>query len=183
MLAQHAEMEQDVAVELVADEEAEAARRVEPFHPAGDRRQLGRGSDSSESISIRASPVGQLALVRVHDAPINMRASVGKPTLVSADRKRSAQLGRVDLGSGRQAPTIARASAKPWPGADHRGERLLALLADRVRGAGERPEPPALGEAQRGRDRFVIGMVARGLAVGFLDARPSRSFSTSRRLP
>ena len=34
MLAKHAEMQQDVAVELVADDEAEAARGVEPFHPA-----------------------------------------------------------------------------------------------------------------------------------------------------
>ena len=42
MLAKHAEMEQHVAVDVVADQEAEAARRVEPFHPAGNRRQLGR---------------------------------------------------------------------------------------------------------------------------------------------
>ena len=42
MLAKHAEVEQHVALELVADEEAEAARRVEPFHAAGDRRHLGR---------------------------------------------------------------------------------------------------------------------------------------------
>ena len=34
MLAKHAEMNQDVAVELIADEEAESARRVEPFDPA-----------------------------------------------------------------------------------------------------------------------------------------------------
>ena len=52
MLAKHAEMEQHVAVDLVADQEAEAARRVEPFHAAGDRRQLGlRRSRSSDSIS------------------------------------------------------------------------------------------------------------------------------------
>ena len=40
MFAKHAEVEQDVAVELVADEEAEAPRRVEPFDPPDDGRKL-----------------------------------------------------------------------------------------------------------------------------------------------
>ena len=39
MLAQHGEMDQDVAVDVVADEEAEAAGRVEPFDGAGDAQQ------------------------------------------------------------------------------------------------------------------------------------------------
>ncbi len=42
MLAKHAEVHQHVAFELVADEEAEAARGVEPFHPAGDRQAAPR---------------------------------------------------------------------------------------------------------------------------------------------
>ena len=43
MLAKHAEVQQHVTVDLVADDEAEPARRVEPFHPACDRPQLGSG--------------------------------------------------------------------------------------------------------------------------------------------
>ena len=33
-------MQQDVALELFADDEAEPAGRVEPFHPAGDGFQF-----------------------------------------------------------------------------------------------------------------------------------------------
>src|SRR6185369_8274456 len=36
MLLEHAEMDENVAVGLVADDEAEAARGVEPFDGAGD---------------------------------------------------------------------------------------------------------------------------------------------------
>src|SRR6185503_7245666 len=43
VLAKHAEMKQHVAVDLVADEETEPARRVEPFHPPRDRRKLRLG--------------------------------------------------------------------------------------------------------------------------------------------
>jgi len=44
MLAKDAEVQQHVAFEPVAHEEAEAASGVEPLHTAGDRRQLrGRG--------------------------------------------------------------------------------------------------------------------------------------------
>ena len=42
VLAQHAEVQQHVAFDLLADEEAEAARRIEPFYAAGDRLHLGR---------------------------------------------------------------------------------------------------------------------------------------------
>ena len=43
VLAKHAEVQQHVAVDLVADDKAEATRRVEPFHPARDRPQFGSG--------------------------------------------------------------------------------------------------------------------------------------------
>ena len=36
MLLEHAEMDEDVALGLVADDEAEAAGRVEPFDRAGE---------------------------------------------------------------------------------------------------------------------------------------------------
>ena len=36
-------LDSPTAVDLVADQEAEPARRVEPLHPARDRGQLGRG--------------------------------------------------------------------------------------------------------------------------------------------
>ena len=41
MVAKHAEMQQDVTVQLIADEKAEPSRRVEPFHAPGDRLHLG----------------------------------------------------------------------------------------------------------------------------------------------
>ena len=41
MLAQDAEVDQHVAFHGIAHDEAKAPRRVEPFHPAGDRLQLG----------------------------------------------------------------------------------------------------------------------------------------------
>ena len=40
MLAKHAEVEKHVPLHILADDKAEAASRVEPFHPAGDRWQL-----------------------------------------------------------------------------------------------------------------------------------------------
>jgi len=40
MLLQDAEVDQDIAVRLVADDEAEAAGRVEPFHRAGEMQQI-----------------------------------------------------------------------------------------------------------------------------------------------
>ena len=41
MLTQHAEMEQDVALHIVADEETESPRCIEPFHSPGDWRHFG----------------------------------------------------------------------------------------------------------------------------------------------
>ena len=40
VLAKHAEVQQHVAIDIVADQETEPARRIEPFHTARDRRQL-----------------------------------------------------------------------------------------------------------------------------------------------
>ena len=44
MVLEHAEMNQYVAFAVVADEEAEAARRVEPFDPARHRLTFSAGS-------------------------------------------------------------------------------------------------------------------------------------------
>ena len=42
MLPEHAEMNQYVALEGVADDKSEASRRIEPFYPPDDGVHLGR---------------------------------------------------------------------------------------------------------------------------------------------
>ena len=118
MLAKHAEMEQHVALDLVADEEAEAARRVEPFHPAGDRRgSSGADRRSSGRRSGRSSLRRASRSALLHAAPGHLTwvSSVGKPTLICDYPAILGQLrrGRFRLPGGRS--TIARARSKPWP--------------------------------------------------------------------
>ena len=69
MLAKHAEVQQHVALESVADEEAEATRRVEPFHPARIGGKSGRGSvDSSDPFRPRSGLRSVVCgLMRVHN--------------------------------------------------------------------------------------------------------------------
>ena len=65
MLLEHAEMDEDVALGLVADDEAEAARRVEPFDGAGElderfairvRSAVGCGRAAGSLPAIEACP-------------------------------------------------------------------------------------------------------------------------------
>ena len=67
MLAKDAEVQQHVALEPVADEEAEAARGVEPFHTAGDRQHLGRAEGFVDvhviRVEVTVQPVLQFACV------------------------------------------------------------------------------------------------------------------------
>ena len=58
MLAEYAEMKQHVTFELVANEEPEAAGRIEPFHSSGHRRQVGLGRIVIDS-AMGEPPLGQ----------------------------------------------------------------------------------------------------------------------------
>ena len=70
---------QDVAVELVADQESKAARRVEPFDAAGDRPPA-RAPKSCRPNPFRPEPPRSQLYRTLTTAPINMSDSVGKPT-------------------------------------------------------------------------------------------------------
>src|SRR3954471_669040 len=98
-----------------------------------------------------------------------MRASVGKPTLVSGEPRALGDLSAIDLAAGRKADDLA-GQREGMAGADHRRQRFLAVLVVARRRRGEGPEPPPFGESQRGGQRFAIGVVAGGFAVGLLDA-------------
>ena len=139
MFAKHAEMQEHVAVDVVADDESEPAGRVEPFHPAGDRR-----ASSARRLrrpdSMWPEPPPQPACTRdaLITAHINMAACVGKPTLHCGPRSASSKHVEVDFAAGGKS-TIARASANPWPARTIAARAFLALARVTSRAAANGP--------------------------------------------
>ena len=148
MLAKHAEMDEDVAVELVADQEAEAAGGVEPLHLARDTAGRSPGC-ASASAPVRARVVDALltrhrqrSLTPVRCVGLNRLQSPPTTAFRPALRDR-----RLLPGS---SATIARARSNEWPA------RIIAAIArSRCVALGlfvrERPDPAPLGEAERRR--------------------------------
>ena len=127
MLAKHAEMDQDVAVELVADQEAEAARGVEPFDPAlDDRSRRSRRRCAGRRAALRGRPIGSLP-VRDSRLIAGIASALGCTTVhlsmtvsVSLNRLRSIRI-IVALAScsGIDARTRVPATGSPWPRRSH----------------------------------------------------------------
>ena len=86
MLAEHAEVEQHVAVEVIAHKETEAAGGVEPFHPSDDRRQFRCGKGVVRVHFGLGLPFGSSRCNAYHGVFINTYGSVGKPTLTGINR-------------------------------------------------------------------------------------------------
>jgi hypothetical protein len=53
MIFQHAEMDEDVALAIVADEEAETTRGIEPFDPAANEQTRRLWRDIVRSLVVR----------------------------------------------------------------------------------------------------------------------------------
>jgi hypothetical protein len=163
MLLEDAEMDEDVALDLVADHEAEAAGRVEPFHRPGDRDQAllraGVAAHSSARASSPGSPAGGSAsfsrrVVILRSVRILFRQEDyhGFCALVNCFSVFLWDFGIDELS--RRGIEDAPDDVEAMAGAQHRRGRLPPGIA--IRGAGgERTESPLLGETHRCRHRLV----------------------------
>ena len=129
MFLEHREMDQYVAVELVVDDEAEAARGVEPFDLPGEGLARPSAGAMAGVVGRRGSVPTADASRLCHATTLPQTRSVVKPTLIYR-RNDSIERLNVDLRVGRQVDEAAR-EVEAMAGANHRRQRPLALLAGR----------------------------------------------------
>ena len=157
MLAKHAEVQQHVAVDLVADDKPKAARRVEPFHPARNRPQLGSGRVvfgfhfhmrlfagkgrtnplHDRSLTCAAVSANRLYAGLLRNRSANSSWSIGDPRAKADDRTG-------------QAEAVARAASP----------RALFRRSLVVTGGPRTARSSAARRNASGRDRLGIGIVA-----------------------
>ena len=172
VLTQDAEVKKDVALDIVADEEAEAAGRIEPFYSSGDRRQFGLGR------IIFRTPRRDVPLPRptgwtpVPFALINTKVCVGKPTLAKGQPGAVCDFVLLDR-TVRRPIDDHSGKREGVAGANHGGKALLARPRIAV-GSTERADPSSLREPQGGIYGIGVGMFAGCAAIRIAYSRQAQ---------
>ena len=158
---------------VVADQEAEAAGRVEPFHPAADRRHFGRRRRACARRARRNSSGGVVlvaswTLLRC-TGHSNMGYASAKRQLISVAYSSANASLSTDFGPGGRS-TIARARPNAVPGADHRARAPARAPCGRAAALANGPSRRRSAKRSAASDRVRLGELARRRRIRFLDA-------------